>query len=227
MQSNLYRIDDVLLRGSLLVLPVALFLAYAMILNGSSTGRPVSLAMLALLIACPLTMLFTGWSVRRRERRVVELWRIVATRREITVAELCSTTSFSRRQLRRAIRRINDHGRGLLVLDDAREVVSNGAQAQYALAHNENCTACGASVRIEVRTHGREFACPYCNAGLDSERINALLARLHEREASAPSHGLVGPDRPAGQRMNMTVFILLLLFFWPAALLYALHRYAS
>ena len=171
METNLYRIDDVLLRTGLVAGVVALLVGNAAVNTLKTSGfDAVALAVLLAAIACPLTLLGAGYVVRRRERMVVDLWRLIEAHGEVSVSHLCKMSSFNRGQLTSAIRRINRRGRALLVWDGDTDVIRAGRRGERSsLTHSEICQSCGATVSIEVHTRNREaYTCPYCSSGLDS-----------------------------------------------------------
>ena len=238
MQTNLYRIDDVLLRTGLVAAVFALLIGNAAVNQLEASGfDAVALAALLAAIACPLTLLGAGYLVRRRERLVVDLWRLIEAHGEVSVSHLCKMSSFNRNQLTSAIKRINRRGRALLVWDEVNEVIRAGPRRERSsLTHSEDCQSCGATVNIEVRTQNRDaYTCPYCNRGLDSDRINDLLSKLHLQErrdnerpdpVQAPV-SVAAPTARQGSRLNLPVFILLIVLFWPGAVIYALHKYQN
>ncbi len=238
MQTNLYRIDDVLLRAGAIAGVFAMLVGNAAVNTLKSSGfDSTALLALVLAIACPLTLLGAGYLVRRRERLVVDLWRLIEAHGEVSVAHLCRMSSFTHGQLRAAVRRINRRGRALLVWDEVSGTIRAGKRIErQALTHSEGCESCGATVNVEVHTRHRDgYRCPYCNGGLDSERINTLLDRLHvsEREqalqprAEHPSPVPLAVPVRQGSRLNLLVFIVLLVVFWPGAVIYALHKYQN
>ncbi len=239
MQTNLYRIDDVLLRTGMIASVLGLLIGNATVNTLRQSGfEAVALLVLIAAVACPLTLLVCGYLVRRRERLTVDLWRLIEAHGEVSVAHLCAMSSFNRRQLISAVKRINRYGGALLVWDEVTGVIRvGGRRHEQTLTHSEDCRSCGAKVNVEVHTQNRAgYSCPYCNGGLDSERINAMLSELHargqqlreqERREFVQPLAMAAPAVRPGSRLNLPVFILLLVLFWPGAVIYALHKHQA
>ncbi|MDH3587868.1 MAG: hypothetical protein OEQ74_00555 [Gammaproteobacteria bacterium] len=135
--------------------------------------------------------------------------------------ELASMSSFGCRQLAAAVRRINQRGNAMLLWDEQEDIIRDGRIKQHRLTHSEDCQSCGSSVNVEVRTSQTDYVCPYCGGGLDCSRINPLLDSLKIREEhDRPPRQMKGYQ--SGRNFSLTIFILLLVLFWPVAILYAL-----
>ena len=231
VKKNLYHIDGVLLGAGtftgLLALLFSTAIGYEISRNGATVGLVLALG---LIVGCPLAMLTTGWRVRRYEKRLVALWELVSRHGEISVAHLCDVFSMNRKQLRDAVRRINRRGSALLVVDEAQNVVHNGARQIQTLAHSQDCAKCGAKVAVEVRENVSDYACPYCGAGLDTRHINELRRQLrHPNTRRAPepalsfaSHGDLAQEKP----FRLGLFVVLMFFFWPGAIAYAIWAHS-
>ncbi|NND59282.1 MAG: hypothetical protein HKN49_03360 [Gammaproteobacteria bacterium] len=232
MNRNLYRIDGVLLGtgffSSLFALLFAFGIGHEIADAGPSTGLVVAFI---LVVGCPLAMLLAGWYVRRYEKTLVQMWQLVDRHNQVAIDHLCDVFSMSRRQVQRAVRRINRRGRALLVIDTEGDKVRNDGRKTEVMAHSQDCAKCGATVAVEVRSAASEYHCPYCGSGLDSEPINLLRSQMHYRETTnAPQkpQTLFEPAAPHSQsKFNLVVFIVLLIVFWPAAVVYAIWANAS
>lgn len=220
MHRNLYKIDDVLLRagGFAAALSVLIIAGLLSTVDRAGLTPAVTLGLL-LAMACPIVLLVVGMHMRRKEKLLLELWRMIEARGQMSVDQLLSMTSLRRKQLGAAIRRINQFGNGLLLWDKRNHVVRDGRVKVHSLTHSQLCGSCGGSVNIEIRSSESHYACPYCGSGLDSELINPLLGELQQRQELA---------RPAAQlasaKIDLGVFVVLLVFFWPAAIVYAIHK---
>ncbi len=227
MNTNLYRIDDVLLRAGAVAVLVSTGILWLTIQNLHLSGLGTALVLILVALACPPTLLIAGWIMRRREKQVVELWRLVEAHGQLPVNHAREMSSFSRRELIAAIRRINRRGGALLIWDEAAGLIRNESRGKTdrRMTHSEDCSSCGGRVNIEVSTESREYVCPYCGSGLDSENINALLGKLHDRDsrqAEPAPLSMQTATQPRRSSFRMGIFVLLLIVCWPGAVFYAI-----
>ncbi len=235
MSDNLYRIDDVLIRAGFLFGIVALVAASN--LPAASAFDPPMLKWVAMaaVMAAPVVMLTAGYSVRRRERRLVSIWTILKEHGEMPIADLRQMTGFQTKELRSAVGLLNRKLAAGLTWDDAAQTVRHVRLGpRESLTHSQRCASCGASVSVEVSARSRPDAlrCPYCEGALDGRAIGALQNQILTREARSrnpqPAPILLrapAPERaPRAKRFSIVLFLILLMFFWPAAVIYAIHR---
>ena len=228
---NLYRIDDVLIKGGYWLLVLAAFVTYGLFNDASiGTWPPMGQVGYVLLLLAPILMLFTGYNVRRQEVRTVDLWRVMRAHRSMPIRELCETTGFNATQLRAAVNLLNRKVVAGLTVDEQAGVVRHRADTpQSAVAHTQRCESCGASVVVSVgpNTRPEELSCTYCHGALKSQDITELQLRLREplgigALGSAQHAPLAQPE--TGKSFNLVWFILLMMFFWPAGIYYAVSR---
>ena len=230
--TNLYRADDKLIKAGYVFGAVALYASYAVVQSVASPG-PLGFIIAPLLLAAPVAMLGAGYAIRNREKRIVQIWRLIEKHGEMPVNDLISMTGFKREQLRNAVDLLNRKSVAGLTWDEASDSIRDvGLDRSGVLTHSQQCPSCGASVNVEVtsRSGADALACPYCNGALDSKTINKLQTKLHARESyrkhkdPAPEpqwQPLAMRSQPRSKPFNVPLFIILILFFWPAALYYA------
>ncbi len=228
---NLYRIDDVLIKGGYWLLVLAVFVTYGMIMDKSIGLWPTAgLLAYGLLLLAPVLMLISGYKVRRQETRTVDLWRVLRAHRSMSIRELCETTGFSAAQLREAVNLLNRKVVAGLTVDEQAGVVRHSIDVPHsAVAHTQRCESCGASVVVSVgpNTRPEDLSCTYCQGALKSHAITELQLRLREPVGFAsldPAQyaSLATPHRT--KSFNLVWFILLMMFFWPAGIYYAVSR---
>lgn len=219
-QVQIYRIDELLIRTGFVTLLVVAVVTLAAAPWESRMSLP-ALLWLCLAAAAPAAMLLAGYGVRRRENRIHAVWRLLQRSLEVDVTALMRASSFTREELVRAVRVLNDRGLGHYVWDDQAEVVRDGRLA-VTMAHESRCDTCGAGVSVTL-SMSEAPSCPYCEAPLDAGAVNALkqrtIARLDTPLPPDPSVAAPAPRR----RMSIGVFVMLLIFCWPAALVYAIY----
>lgn len=221
---NFYHIDDVLIRTGLITALIVIVLV-------ANDKIAFSLAN-PLLYACvlpPLAFLLIGFAVRRREKRTLAIWRTLDRNVSTRVPELLSNSSFTRRELMQAVQLLNDRGLGFYVWQRDSDTISD-ARLGDEYIHLENCESCGAPVGLKVSLALHDVPrCPYCHAAATSHHLNLL-----KRDAIAELRGTVRPGRAHGipvrrgqSAMSIPFFIVLLIFFWPAAIAYSIYKSRS
>ncbi|MFK8014199.1 MAG: hypothetical protein AB8G17_01995 [Gammaproteobacteria bacterium] len=230
---NLYRIDDVLVRTGYVLGALVLLMSFGVLDDSPVRTWPlpavISYGMFAL---APAVLLIAGYKVRRRETRTVELGRVMRVHPEMPISELRAMTGFSRSQLRDAVNLLNRKAQAGLMLDDGSNTVRHVSSTRGdTLTHSQRCASCGASVSVTVAADTRveELSCTYCNGALDSASISRLQYQLQTPSPGpAPQPFFSAQPAPVQQkRFSLFLFILLLMFFWPAAVGYAVIRHKS
>lgn len=237
---DLLRVDDVLLRtgwiGLLVVLAVsAIGLLYALA-EAAPGAEAVALgflreygAWIGLALLCPAAALRVGWAMRRRERRIAAIWRLLRRHVEISVPELLANSDLRAADVDRAVRLLNGRGLGFYVWDREAGVLQDGRLRSLVL-HVEKCEQCGGAVSLDLPLGTRRVpACPYCGDPVAVEAFEARRQReiealreerLEERKAQRALEGTRVP-------FSIPLFAVLLCVCWPAALAYLWWRYAS
>lgn len=240
---NLYRIDDILMRagGVAALLFVAAFVAIltTALANADPSiprDRDPGLAallhngpLLALLALCPAVLLTAGISLRRRERRILAIWKLLEQNAEISVPGLIANSDFERRDLEHAVRFLNNRGLDHYVWNRESDTIQH-ARLQTTSLHVEKCDACGAGVALDVPLSFHEIPrCPHCDDPvsadeLEERRAEALEQLRAERQpVSQPDKSLMATSGD----FSLVVFLILLAAFWPAAVVYAWHKQAN
>ena len=236
---NLYHIDDVLISGGgLVAVAVLVFAAWTALTGLAESPVPGREAMLRSLVreAGPLlfgafgsiALLSSGFVMRRRERRIEAIWRLLGRHAELDVRDLLANSNFRPEELERAVRYLNDNGLGHYVWDRESDVIQDGRLRSLQL-HVEKCEVCSAAVSLQVPLAFREIPeCPYygdpvSEEALEAQRRKALDGvRAEHRDGVWEAQAQVAIEE--GRPFSMPVFVLLLLACWPAALVYALYK---
>lgn len=223
---NLLELDDFLLKGSvtsaiLVVIVGALAWQLPTELRGSDLSFFLSLGFSAL---APVAMAVVGFAFRERERRALALMQLVDRQVELVAEDLLANSAFTRATLEQAIRDLNGSGVRHIVWDRREGLIQDGRLRQSRL-HIETCPACGVKISVDVALHGAATArCPSCDSALDARDI--------DEEKQAVIADLVDRATPRTLRVELpkssfswTLFTLLLVAFWPAALFYAMRHW--
>lgn len=225
---NLYRIDDTLIRGGYIALVVVLIFG-GRLLSEAYFGLSRWL-MFAMVAIAPLAMLMIGYSIRRREDRIIDMGRVLSRHHTVPIPDLCEMTGFSRSQLREAVSVLNRKlAAGLSWQEDQDLVTRFAAQSLGSFTHAQRCESCGASVTMDVdaSTSAEDLRCNYCHGALDGRHISNLQMQLRQPQRMSFAAVPDAVPRQPGKPFSLTVFVLLALFFWPGAVIYAVIKARS
>lgn len=228
MKNDLYRIDNILIHTGLGLLVLAILIALPALRMGiGNSDSLASMWQLIVALVAPILSLGAGIVVRQRENRVEAVWHMVVRYGEIPVERLCEMSGFNRKQLSKALQRVNRRAPSRLSWNKKTDLVfDTGRTAQSRLAHSEQCGGCGASVSLDVTAHlnADEVQCHYCGRALDSDAFNSLQQELMRHADKRGRQAKVNSTSKWLMRFNLPVFVVLLVVFWPGALGYAIWR---
>ncbi|MCH9697534.1 MAG: hypothetical protein K0U68_05460 [Gammaproteobacteria bacterium] len=227
MEQNIYRIDDLLIRSGWLATLIAVIVSVVVITvikHGAGFG------LIAVLMLCPIALLIPGYSIRRKEQRILAIKRLLQHSPQIHLEKLAQNSGFSRAEIKEAISVLNTKGIGFFTLNEQTGVISDGRLHSEFLGINQ-CPTCGAGINIKLSAAmDQSPSCPYCQTAIPADTINQLKLNALEfisksnAQLSTPDSGLTAPQ--SGKKtFSLFLFLLLLFTFWPAALWYVLrHR---
>lgn len=226
---NLYRIDDIFIRTGYGCLVFFILIGGTIVSNmakGAALINPDSMYTGAIMFGVPaIIFLAAGYAVRRREKAAAAVYRALETASEVTARDLAAGTGFSRGRIEKALLAINRRGRGLYVWDRDSDMIVD-ARLRQGMIMVENCDRCGARIGKKFPVSpDRAPQCPYCGNPLNMDRWNELKRKFIDDMKSRDMQAAV--SQPAGRQaaFSKPLFVILLLLFWPAALIYALVRY--
>ncbi len=234
---NIYRIDDVLIKAGYI------FLALFVLVGGTAVSNMVkqvptdqteTLFTAAMMLFLPsMVFLLIGYSFRGKEQVAAAIMHKMDMATEVSVADLMKSSGISRRTVEQALLLINRRGLGYYILEKESDRIVDG-RLRRTMVVVEQCERCGSAISESFPASQAEPPlCPYCGTPQAIDRWNDMRNRVLEdiRKHTIPSPrtGPGGPVRavPASgrQAFSLPIFILLLLFFWPAAIVYAAVRY--
>jgi len=235
---NLYRIDDLLLRAggwaAALTLGGAAVAVLVGLAQGSEGPGDPGLAMLSryalplsTALLCSAALLTSGFAMRRREKQALSFWKLIDRSVEIQVPELVANSDFTREDLERNVRLLNNKALGFYVWDRQSDVIRDG-RLESVYLHVEKCDVCHASIALQVPASLREIPlCSYCGDPVSIDRLQeqkrATLARMRADAEPARAEEAVR----GGDAFSILLFLVLLVSFWPAALVYAWYKWQS
>ena len=214
---NLLRIDDILIKmGFVFLVPCI----YVLVID--TDGIDQTRLLLSLLFGLPaVAFLVAGYRARRRERRALSVWKKLDLASDVAASDLLGATGYTRPQLEDALLLINRRGEGFYVWDRESDRIVDG-RLRAATIVVESCPGCGSGINKTFPVSAGPPVCPYCGKALAPERWNELkeqaLARIeNSRQQPAALPLSLSPFR-------LSNFITIIIFFWPAAVIYATRR---
>jgi hypothetical protein len=232
---NIFRVDDIFIKVGYVCLVFFVLIGGTMI-SAMAQGKPPfnsgSMCFGVVMFGVPAVLfLATGYAVRRREKTAATVWRKLETASEVAARDLMAGTGFSRGRVEKALLTINSRGRGFYVWDRDTDLIAD-VRLRQGMMLVENCTRCGARIggKFPV-TLERVPECPYCGNPLNMDRWNDLKRKVIDdiKGRTMIDDRTAAVDQTAGRKLSFSkpIFVILLLLFWPAALIYALVRYSS
>ncbi len=234
---NIYRIDDVLIKVGYV------FLVLFILTGGTAISNMVKQApanqastlhtAAALLLAPAALFILIGYSYRRKEQVAAAILHKMELAREATVTDLMKSTGYSRRMVEKALVLINRRGLGYYVQEKGLDRIVDG-RLRRNMVLIDRCDRCGSGISKSFPASQIEPPqCSYCGmpVGIDrwNDMRNSAMKDILRQDAMAlpvADTGQGGPAAATGRAsFSLPIFILLLLLFWPAAIVYAVSRY--
>ncbi len=221
---DIYKLDNYLIRFGYILLPISIISLIAshpvkLIKQGESYFH---LSIPGFLLLGSIFMLYNGYLIRRKENRINSILRNFEIAREISVPELIQNTEYTKEHLQEAIQVINTRGLGYYVWNRETNTIADG-RLMRRMVFVDNCTSCGRKIGKKfslVMDHLPE--CPSCGSPLDIDQWNNLkireLDKIDSETVQAHAHLKKKP-------INIVLLIFLVIFFWPAAIIYAYKWY--
>jgi hypothetical protein len=230
---NIYRIDDIFIKVGYGCLVFFVLIGGTMI-SAMAQGKPLvnsgSMYFGVVMFGLPAALfLAIGYSVRRREKTAATVWRKLETASEVAARDLVAGTGFSRGRVEKALATINSRGRGFYVWNRDTDLIAD-VRLRQGMMLVENCDRCGARIGEKFLLNlERVPECPYCGNPLNMDRWNDLKRKVIDdiKDRTMKDDRQAAIDQTAGRKFSFStpLFFILLLLFWPAALIYALVRY--
>jgi hypothetical protein len=236
-QYNIYSIDDVLIKVGYVFLVLFILTGGTAISNmvkQVSTDQSASLQTAAALLLVPASVfLLVGYGFRRKERVAAAILHKMELAREAPVTDLMKSAGYSRRMVEQALVLINRRGLGYYVLDRGTDRIVDG-RLRRNMVLVDRCDRCGSGISKSFPASQTEPPhCPYCGSPVGIDRWNDMrhsaledIMRQDAMEIPAADTGQPSATASRGRAsFSLPLFILLLLLFWPAAIVYAVSRY--
>ncbi|HOD15568.1 MAG TPA: hypothetical protein PLA65_11650 [Spirochaetota bacterium] len=230
---NIYRVDDIFIKVGYICLVFMVLIGGTMI-SAMARGKPLvnskSMYLGAAMFGVPAVLfLAIGYAVRRREKTAATIWRKLETASEVAARDLMAGSGLSRGRVERALLTINSRGRGFYVWDRDTDLIVD-VRLRQGMMLVENCDRCGARIGGKFPVTLEQVpVCPYCGNPLNMDRWNDLKRKVigDIKDRTMIDDRTAAADETSGRKFSFSkpLFVVLLLLFWPAALIYALVRY--
>jgi hypothetical protein len=167
-----------------------------------------------------------GRRIRDRETRILSVWTAASSALEVSLARLVYGTGYSRRQILDSLEKINSLGGNRYRLEPRAGLVFDERLSERQVLVR-SCPDCGARIDRSYPLLMPDVpVCEFCGNPFDVSAWNALkLTRFEQIRAEAGiDPGTLVEAKRRARPFRRGVFALLVLFFWPAAIYYALSR---
>lgn len=230
---NIYTIDDTLIRAGYVFLVFSLLGVAALARNWATIPdekKPVSATLVAAAAIPTAIFLTMGYLFRKRERIIASILGRLELALETSIQSLMASTGHSRAAVEHAVDVINRRNLGFYVWDRNSGVIAD-ARLNRTMVSVDSCAHCGSKIGTTFPALASEIPeCPYCGTPLDVSHWNALKFKAIEsiKNEKQPTAGVNGPGPRGGaaaQDFSIGLFVILLMLFWPGAVIYAVVKY--
>jgi len=226
---NISLVDDRLIRAGVFALCLALILL-GIYLNLGRAGFELLFLWIVGIAAVGTFLLVAGISARKREKKCIGLWRLLQTHPDIKLSLYMEQSGNSLTDVQRASSIINESGAGFLVVDSKNDRLYD-SRLNIKESVTFQCTNCGASSTSSIGLiESTAIVCQYCQAPAPDAVVPSMsdkhefLIRRNSQTMSVMSLIDKNHHKQESSSISIPLFIFLLVFFWPGALLYVLWK---
>lgn len=158
-----------------------------------------------------ITLLFFGLIVRKKEKKIIGIWEVLEDVGEIEVNELAQSLGLTKEFILNNLKHINIQ-RNVYFKYDAKydKIVNRDLATQHKV--DAKCSGCGNSISKSIPLHSTEIVnCNYCGNPISTEEIAKIKNEIRNQTREI---------EPEKSDFNKTIFIVLLFFCWPGAIVY-------
>lgn len=178
-----------------------------------------------LLVINGVALLIIGYAYRAREKKIISIWDALEYTGEAGVEGLAVSLGLSREFILRHLKDINAQQQSAYTYDIRSDKILNNKYLSEFLVM-EDCAKCGHKINQKVSLDLSDPPrCPYCGTGVSADHLNDLKREVLTGLQKAPAVIPVAATITAGA-FNMPLFVVLLVFFWPAAVFYLIKKKA-
>ncbi|MGA1871525.1 MAG: hypothetical protein ACMUJM_23610 [bacterium] len=226
-RKNIFVADDILIRTGYVLLFLAVvagLIAWPSMKTGTVNPEDTWIVLLVIfaLIIMPIAFLAAGYFIRSQEKKIHAVWNILEKTLEASIDDLAENTGLQKNTIAKAVRLINRRGNAYFIYDRPSGLIFDGRLKSQTVSI-KNCPTCGHSIGYTIPLIVTKLpCCSYCRSPLDVSHINRLKQERIESILALNSAPIANDafDAPKSS-FNWELFVILLLLFWPAALVYA------
>jgi hypothetical protein len=167
-----------------------------------------------------IILLVIGIFYRRRENKIIAVWNALDRTGEAKVNDLAASLGLDRTFITNHLKDINAQQTSYYVWDQASDRIMDGKLMTEFLLVVE-CNNCGSKVNEKVAIDLiSPPKCKYCGSPISSsESLNKL------KQDVLTTHATVVASQAADKKeFNVVLFIVLMIFFWPGAIVYLIMK---
>lgn len=169
-----------------------------------------------ILVSNGLILVVIGYYFRSREKKIISVWNALDHAGEARVADLSINLGLPREFILKHLKDINVQTHGAFTYDSRSDKIINSRLLTEFLVMVD-CVSCGTKINQKVSLDlSNPPRCNYCGTGVPADHLNKLkqevILSLKSRPASIESDFSIG------------VFVALMIFFWPAAVIYVIKK---
>lgn len=169
-----------------------------------------------ILVGNGFILVIIGYYFRSREKKIITIWNALDHAGEARVADLSVNLGLPREFILKHLKEINTQTHGAFTYDSRSDKIVNSRLLTEFLVLVD-CSSCGTKINQKVSLDlSNPPRCSYCGTGVPADHLNKLKQEVILSLKSTPE--LVESD------FNIGVFIALMIFFWPAAVVYVIKK---
>ncbi len=160
-----------------------------------------------------LCLLIVGIVFRKKEKRIISIWDALEKTSEGRVQDMELALGLSRDFILGNLKHINaQQGTYYVYISDKDFIVDGKLLEEHVVSLN--CAGCGHKISKKTTLANLEgLNCSYCGAPIQTEELTNIRNNIIEENSISQAANKEG-------NFSVAIFILLLLFFWPAAIIY-------
>jgi len=163
-----------------------------------------------------LILLVIGYSYRSRENKIISVWKALEHTGEARVADLALTLGLTREFIVKHLKDINAQQQAAYTYDGRSDkIINNKLLTEFLVS--VDCVSCGNKINQKISLDlSNPPRCQYCGTGVSVDYLNKMKQDV--------IMSMQAPVVDQGGDFSVGVFIALLVFFWPAAIVYLIVK---
>ncbi len=160
-----------------------------------------------------LCLLLIGIIFRKKENKIISIWDALEKTAEGKVRDMEVALGLSREFILGSLQLINaQQGTYYVYRSEGDKIVDGKLLEEHTVSLN--CSGCGHNINKKItlaKLNG--LSCSYCGAPIQTEELSEIRSSIVEENRASQ-------EADTGGNFSVGIFILLLVVFWPAAIIY-------